>query len=228
MTMDPFNGGRNVNPGGAAAYGAGNIAVTFNPSGVCSVTPCTNIVPIQVIQQIGTVAAPVGGTRVLDWTEQGFTNYPVHNNDITAAGWSVDTLSATSPYYTPAGAGNNGNQGAMPMSAQLIDRPTNSPNAYPTGIIAVTFNFQDNFLCAAGENRGEWLGGATWTWTQTLSGAMTSNTGAISMHSNGNLDLPSQTFLDALNLYNTNHGVTNFPTIVPKQLPPGQGGQPCS
>ena len=230
MSQDPFNGGANVAPGGAAAYGAGNIAVTFNPANACKVTPCSNIVPIQTIQQIGTLAGPVGGTRTLNYTEQGFgpTVWSIHDNDITGAGWSIDGISATSPYYTSGGAGNNGNQSAMPMSAQLIDRPSNGPANYPAGIIAVTFNFEDNFFCAAGENRGEWLGMATWTWTQTLAGAATSTAGTVSMHSTGNQNQPSQTFLDALNLYNTNHGVTMFPTIVPRQLPPGLGGQPCN
>jgi len=229
MTMDPFNGGANVNPGGGNVFGfgAGNIAVTFNPANVCKVTPCTSIVPIQAIQQIGTLTA--GGTRILKWKEQGFDPYPVKDGDVTPAGWSIDTNSQTTPYYTDSGfAGNDGNQGAMPNSATLGDFVNNNTAAYPPDISAVTFNFEDNFFCASGENRGEWLGMATWTWTQTKVQAAASTTGTVSMHSNGNQNQPSQPFFDALSLYLKNHPQPPFPTIAPKQLPPGQGGQPCS
>ncbi len=40
-------------------------------------------------------------------------------------------------------------------------------------------------------------------------------------HSSGNQDQPSQAFFDALSLFDKNHGFL-FPTIAPKQLPPGR------
>jgi hypothetical protein len=259
-SADPFNGGDNIvlSPGASCHLNiGGEISVTFNPAGVCSVTPCTSIVPVQAIQQIGTFAAPVGGTGPLNYSEQNFidptrctgastpapcctgrgtgnancTPWSITDGDITAANWSIDSISSINPYYTDGGAcGVNGNQSPPPppSSARLEDQPTDGPANYPTGVIAVTFNFEDNFFCAAGENRGQWLGGNTWTWTQTISQATAANhfAGAVSAHSSGALGQPSQTFLDALTLYNTNHGFT-LPTVPSPQLQPGTGGNPC-
>ncbi len=120
------------------------------------------------------------------------------------------------------------------MSAVLIDH-VNIPLANfltDATIVNLVFNFEDNFFCAAGENRGEFLGMATWTWEKTRASAMApgdTGAGTITMHSPGNQNQPTNpgTFFDALNLFNKNHSFP-FPTIAPKQLPPGQGGQPCS
>ena len=229
-SSDPFDGGNNVNPGGAPTYGAGNIKVTFNPTNACKVTPCTDITMIQVMQQLGVHAD--GSTVILNYSQQNLpASGPKFNDaDITAAGWAVDSAAA-SPYYSAAYAGTDGNQSKSQTSAVLIDRVTNALANFPADatITSVTINFEDNFFCAAGENRGEFLGMATWTWTKTRASATGPGGnvfGTVTAHSAGNQNQPSQAALDALSLFNKNHSFM-FPTIAPKQLPPGQGGQSC-
>lgn len=226
-TMDPFNMGMNVklnDPAAVMKYGgSGFITIDFDPTNVCDVTKCTKIVAIQMIQTVGTKAD--NSTRNLNFTERGI---PRNNNDITGAGWAVDT-SGASPYYQAGGAGHNGNQSDMPMISELIDRPRQSAASFPADITKITKNFETDYFCAEGENRGEFLGMVTWTWEKTLAsaqGAGGTSDGVVTLHSNGNRNQPTTAFNDAVNLFDTNH-MFLFPTIAPKQLPPGQGGQSC-
>ncbi len=229
---DPFDGGKNVNPGGAPQFGGGNIKVTFNPANACKVTPCSNITMVQVIQMLGMHAD--GSTTVLTNKDLHFPKSPGFDDaDVTPApaGFAVDSADPSSPYYSAAYTGTNGQQSATPMSATIIDRPSLSLASFPDDatITTVVYNFGDDFFCASGDDRGGFLGMNTWTWQKTRASATGPGGnvfGTVTAHSSGNQDQPSQTAFDALSLFDKNHGFL-FPTIAPKQLPPGQGGQAC-
>jgi hypothetical protein len=229
MSQDPFNMGMNVkinDPAAVAKYGgSGFITIDFDPTNVCDVTKCSSIAAIQIIQTIGKMAD--NSTRNLNFTERGI---PRNNNDITAAGWAVDTSGVMNPYYQTVGAGHTGNQSDMPMISELIDRPRQDAASFPAGIIEITKNFETDYFCAAGENRGEFLGQVTWTWDKTLASAQGPGgtpDGVVTMHSNGNRNQPSTVFNEAANLFDMNH-MFLLPTIAPRQLPPGQGGHSCN
>jgi len=232
VDSDPFDGGKNVNPGGAPAAGQGNIKITFNPANACKVTACSQITMIQVLQMLGMHAD--GSTVVLKNTDLHFTKRPGFDDaDVTPspAGFAVDSADPSSPYYSAAYDGTDGQQSATPMSGVLIDAPSLPLDNFPddTTITTVVYNFEDDFFCASGDNRGEFLGMDTWTWQKTrvsATGSGGNSLGVVTAHSSGNQNQPSQAFFDALSLFDKNHGFL-FPTIAPKQLPPGQGGQAC-
>ncbi len=94
-TNDPFDGGNNVNPGGAPEYGQGNIKVTFNPSNACKVTKCSQITMIQVLQLLGQKADK--STTMLKYSDlQLPASGPKFNDvDVTPAGFAVDTAAAS-------------------------------------------------------------------------------------------------------------------------------------
>ena len=225
-TQDPFNGGKNVVPGGAPAYGAGNIAITFDPTNSCSVPQCTAIRAIQAIQQ--TAKLQNGTTRNLTFTEQGFGPANVYSDaSITAAGWTIDSGSGSQPYYSPTFAGNPGEQSATPKAAQLIDRPRRGAFPADANITDIILNFETNFFCDAGAGRGTWLGNATWTWSKSRASLATDSYGTVTASPGSVGAQPSAAFTAALALYDKNNNYT-FPTIAPKQLPPGSGGQTCN
>jgi len=221
-TQDPFNGGQNVKPGGAPAYGAGNIVIDFDPTNSCAVSKCTAIRAIQAVQQL----AYKGGVKIRNATfsEFGLTPPDVFNDaNITPAGWTIDSNSKQ-PYYTGGYAGHSGEQSSTPKVSELIDRPSQDPSTFPADIDELVLNFETNFFCDEGEDRGQFFGQATWSWHKTK--ASPGPYGAITAHSNGSAAQPSPAFFEALNLYDKTYSYL-FPTIAPKQLPPGQGGQAC-
>ena len=225
-TMDPFNGGKNVVPGGAPEYGGGNIVITFDPTNSCSVPQCTAIRAIQAIQQTAKLAN--GTIRNLTFTEQGFGPANVYNDaNITAAGWTIDSGSGAQPYYSPTFAGNSGEQSSTPKAAKLIDRPSRGSFPADANITDIILNFETNFFCDAGAGRGTWLGNATWTWSKSKASLATDSYGSVTASAGSVGAQPNPAFQAALALYNKTYNYT-FPTIAPKQLPPGSGGQACN
>jgi hypothetical protein len=241
-TADPFDGGTNIQVSGTS------INITFDPTGVCAVTDCTQIVSMQVLNNIGTQKN--GTTRDLSYadlnwdaltTKDGATD---KDNATTSAGYLVDFLTGENqPYYNSSykgtTSGQEGMQGAMPKPSMMGDGPritapgfpTNpaDPND-PTNIISITKNFEDNFFCAQGDNVGEWLGNVQWNYTQTLANAQAGIQGTTTLVSEGT-GQPSANFLAAVNQWGQNPypgGSPNpHPFSLPSPTPPTVGGTPC-
>ena len=222
---DPWMNNVTVNP---PAFGAGVITAEFDPTNVCDVTPCTDIRLIQTIQQTG-VKIDGSGTRVLSFAEQGFpdpdTATAVHEQDeeVTAAGHVIDTMwGANNPGYPHPAPGSplSGVQNGTPTSASMGDKPGRPLSSFPADINKIILNFEINAFCAAGQNKGDFLGQVKWTWEQIPGGTPTAT--LVSQNRNA----PSQQFLDALNKWADNP--KHDPYDVPTMDPPTMGGEACN
>ncbi len=182
---------------------------SFDPTDVCDVTPCTKIVFIQVLTQIGTKAD--GTTRVLKPSD--FKNFPNSTKiakDVTVSGFQVDYLfGEKDPYYNGDDLQDPGTQGVQdgaPKASTTSDAPATNEANWPADITKVTREFEMAAFCTAGTNAGEFLGKITWTFEKEKGKAASSSLLSTSR------DQPSQNFRDALSLWNTNHGFTSkFP-----------------
>jgi hypothetical protein len=240
MAADPWNGGGNVTTN-VAGQGTGSINIIFNPKNVCSITDCTQIVPIQVIQHTGhIIGTPAGTFQNLTFAQQGFSGTRDHQADKTAAGWVIDYVNPTSdPFYPYANAQGNhfGMQDcAMPVTAGHFDNPGRP--LFPSNVDQIVLNFEVDYFCEEGENRGEYLGQFFWTWTKNSVPA------ANQMGAPPNLVIeqnrtgtaanmaptqpppggpgPTGAFMAALTMFANNHG---FP--IPIGVPNNQTGEAC-
>ena len=209
--------------------GNGQITITFNPTNVCDVTPCTAIVMIQTIRQKGRTSTGPDVFRDLTFAEQNFGNAANYDADVTPTGTTVDRLwGRPRPYYGSDDTGdydNSGNaddgvQSGSPDDAWIWDRPTRSEASYPAGVDKIVLNFEVEAFCSAGQNVGESLGTAYWTWEklETAAGKLGTATGGGS-----NRNEPSQAHKDAVALWDTNHATWALPTT----RPPTSGGVDC-
>jgi len=193
------------------AAGAG-INLTFNPSNVCDVSPCTSIVYIQVKQPIGVKAD--GTTRALTHAEQGFPNAATLDGDL-ASGRSVDYIvGEADPYYNGDDAsdvgGAKGVQGPTPASATMSDHPRRSDGTYPADIVTIRLNFEVAAFCRSGEDKGKYFGRLLWNWERTKGAATTD--GTTSGITADRLQ-PTAGFTAAVTKWNTNHSFTSkFPS----------------
>jgi hypothetical protein len=236
-SADPWNGGANVTTGSR-----GVINDIFNPTNVCSVTDCTLIAPIQAIQLTGHVAGSgtPGTTQTLTYTQLPFANGALIQPDQTPPtdafpGWAIDYVYpavAGKPFYPFANLQHNhfGVQGSTPVPAGHFDQPGATLGAFPANIDTLTFNFEVNYLCAAGENRGEWVGQYFWTWIENKANASTldQKRGAASITGGPtqpppNGPGPTGAFMGALNLFEKNHGWP-FPIGIANN----PAGEPCN
>jgi hypothetical protein len=218
---DPWNGGSNITPNYA---GNGALISKFDPTNVCDVTDCTQIVPVQIIQQTGQDAS--GTSRNLTFAEQGFGNAAALQKDVTAAGWTIDYVGMPAdPYYMyPApGLSRNGMQGDMPVASSHGDRPQRPPGSFPADIATIVLNFEVDYFCAAGENKGEYLGQFFWTWTKTKASATNDNPFGTVTNTAPTRNQPTQALTDALALWAKNHGFS-----IPSGKPNNSTGDPCS
>jgi hypothetical protein len=194
------------------------INITFNPANVCDVTPCSKIVFIQVIQQLGVKAD--GTTRTLTFAEQGFKNAATLDADVVN-GSTVDYLvGETDPYYNGDDASDIGTQGVQngtPKSATTNDTPKRKDTAYPAGIVTIRLKFEVAAFCASGDDMGKYLGRFFWTWERAKGAAgVLGTTSGISV----DRQQPSPGFLDAVSKWNTNHGFSGkFPPMPPNPCP---------
>jgi hypothetical protein len=242
MVSDPFNGGHNITANG------NGFTIDFDPRGVCDVTNCTKIVPIQSRHTVGT--AMDGTMRSLTYAEQGWhpenpANAADQDNRTTAAGYGTDRLFGNPlPYYGSDAMGNSPNSGLqggvpfLPRQSEMADGPSRPASSFPTNagdpmknIVTITINFETNFFCAEGENVGEWVGGRVfWTYTQTLANANAGGLGTAMLVSSDRAQ-PTMNFLDALAQWGQNpypNGQPNpHPFSLPTPTPPTVGGMPC-
>jgi hypothetical protein len=221
MVADPWNAGANITPN----YGGhGALTSIFDPTNACMVTDCTQIVPIQTIQQTGMKAD--GTTRNLTFAEQNFGNAANLQKDVTPAGWTIDYVgSPGDPFYMyPApGQMRNGVQGDMPVASSHGDMPQRSSVGFPADITTIILNFEVNYFCAEGENRGEYLGQFFWTWTKTSASTATDPYGTVTNTAPTQGTAPTGNFSAALSLWANNHGFA-----IPIGVPHNQTGDPCS
>jgi hypothetical protein len=189
----------------------GTMRIAFNPTDVCDVTPCKEIMFVQVFEQLGVRAD--GSTRTVTFTEQGFPNGAKLDADVTN-GHTVDYLiGENDPYYNghdPTDIGQQGSQNATsPTAATTNDTPGQGDASYPPDIQTIRVNFEVAAFCAVGDDAGSYLGRTLWTWERTKGAPGTNGTiSGISTDRNP----PSAAFIQALNQWNANHGFTkNFP-----------------
>lgn len=205
-------------PWNATTPGGKSIKIEFNPTDVCDVTPCTKIVFVQVVTLTGEKAD--GTTRTLTYSDIAFPDAAKHQVDVSN-GWKVDYLIGESdPYYNgddPSDNTSQGTQGKMPTSATMTDAPFLPDSSYPADIVKLLVDFEVTGFCAAGSNKGEFLGNVKWRWQRSKGGA-----GSVSVVSTDR-NAPSQNLLNALSTWNTNHSFT-----LPTKTAPTTGGQPCS
>jgi len=197
-------------PAPANAYnGAPSFLATFDPTNVCDAGPCKNIRFIQVINMTGRLLADHSKTRPLTFAEQGFGQAVKYDADVTPAGWTVDVLVGNSdPYYQFPSPGKSLSGNTSPSTpATMGDQPTRGNSAFPADIDRIILTFQVAVLCVDGDLKGTYLGTLSWTWTQDKGGTPSVSLGGTSRGQ------PSQTLLDAVTRWNTNHAYTNkFPT----------------
>ena len=210
---DPWDGGSNITTSGA------NINIEFDPTDVCDVTPCDKIVMIQTLRRTG---EDTNGTiRTMTAQEIGLPNGAQKDNDTTSSGYVVDYVQGEAdPYYNgddSADGIQQGIQNGMPQSSIISDTP-NYPDAnFPADIVKAILEFEVGTFCAQGQNKGEFSGSMTWKWEKTKGG-----TGAATFIS-ASRNPPSSNFIEALNLWNTNHSFT-----LPTMTPPTTGGMACN
>jgi hypothetical protein len=235
MIADPFNANMNITSNGNGFH------IGFDPSGVCDVTKCTKIVPIQSRHTTGTQMD--GTVRPLTYVEQGFDHPQDRDNDTTAAGYGTDRLSGRPlPYYASnadRSSPNKGTQGDMPTVSTMDDAPNRPSSAFPQNagdptksIVKIQIDFETNFFCAEGENVGEFVGGKVlWKFVETLAQANAGTTGTSSLISSDRTQ-PTQNFLDALTLWgrakDPSGAAGPHPFMLPPTTPPTSGGMPCS
>jgi hypothetical protein len=194
------------NPWTTASGAGGTMNITFDPTNVCAVGPCTKIVFVQVIQQLGVKAD--GTTTNLTFAQQGFANAATLDKDVVN-GQTVDYLvGEADPYYNGDDAsdiGTQGAQGATPKAATMNDTPNRTDASYPAGIVSIRLQFEVDAFCAAGASAGQYYGRLLWTWERAKGAAGTKGTiSGISTDQNQ----PSAGATAALNLWATNHGFT--------------------
>jgi hypothetical protein len=206
--------------GNVTTPGGNSVSIEFDPTDVCDVTPCSKIALIQTVENIGEKA---DGTTInltySDYKTTAFGPPATRNADLVGATTIDYQLPAPEPYYQTAGPttiGMFGIQNGSPKSSTMTDGPNLSDGAYPDDITKVIWNFEVAAFCAGGTNKGEFLGTVTWKWERPKGGSITVTTGTP------NRNQPSQTFIEALNKWNTNHGFT-----LPTKTPPTTGGEAC-
>jgi len=190
------------------------INITFDPKNVCDVTPCSKITFIQVRQPVGVKADNT--TRALTFAEQGFNNAATLDADVINGRLVDYIVGETDPYYNGDDASDIGQQGVQDSTttaATMNDTPKRSDSAYPADIVKIRLNFEVAGFCAAGDDKGKYLGRLFWTWERAKGAA--GLTGTISGFPTDRQP-PSQGFIDAVTKWNTNHGFTNkFPLPTP-------------
>lgn len=194
------------NPWTASNTSVASINYNFNPQNVCSVSPCSQIVYIQVYKQF---AVKTDGTQVA--TNDSFWGLPAARDaDFTPNMYVLDRINGkTIPYYHDgAGAGNNAAVGP-PLPATSNDAP-NQPS-FPTGYKGIVINFETAAFCAAGDDKGKYFGHLFWTFTQNQGQA--SGTSTIT---SSNTNQPSADFSAAVAKWvaDANHPYT-LPTPNP-------------
>lgn len=216
--------GQNKDPwdGNVTTPGGSSVSIEFDPTDVCDVTPCSKIALIQTVENIGEKA---DGTTInltySDYKTMAFGPPATRDADLVGATTIDYQIPAPEPYYQTAGPtmiGMFGIQNGSPKSSTITDGPNLTDGAYPDNITKVIWNFEVAAFCAGGTNMGEFLGTVTWKWERPKFGSITVTAGAPDRNQ------PSQTFMDALNKWNTNHGFT-FPTTG---TPPKKGGEACT
>src|SRR5439155_12833274 len=109
--------------------------------------------------------------------------------------------------------GQQGVQDSTTTAATMKDEPQRSDSTYPADIAKIRLNFEVAGFCAAGDDKGKYLGRLFWTWERAKGAPGFSGTiSAIT----ADRQPPSQGFINAVTLWNTNHGFTNkFPVAAP-------------
>jgi len=207
-----------INQPWTAPTAGGTMNFTFDPTGVCDVTPCKKLVFIQVIEQTGVKSNNT--SRSLTFAEQGFPNAATLDADVIN-GRTVDyVIGEKDPYYNGDDAGDIGQQGKQngsPMAAFTSDAPSRIDGAYPADIVKIVLKFEVAAFCAEGDNAGEYVGKLLWNWERAKGAASTA--GIISGVSFSR-DQPTQGFKDAVSKWNTNNSFTmKFPTAKPNPCP---------
>jgi hypothetical protein len=216
ITSGPFKGTRVTDT---------RINIKFTPDG--QVTPCTKLVFIQVIRQIGTkTAAAGGGTRPLQASD--FKNYPgsdkVDTWTVEHEGKFVDRLATgTEPYYGGGtstkrsildpdggtGVSKPGSDGNTPTEATMTDTVATNPRNWPDDIEKVTYEFETAVFCARGDDKGKFFGDVRWTFEQ---GRNTAGTTTIVTETPSSTDQASENFRTALTKWTDKHSNFTLPT----------------
>ena len=178
---------------------------------------------IQTMVGLG-LTAPLA-TQMLTYSQIGFPSAAAHQAD-TVNGVAIDRLAGRpAPYYgsdaagssPTSGANRSGVQGVTPRSANMVDQP--SGIGPPAGFTTFRAEFEANAFCATGQNRGEFAGGkVVWKYESTSTGPGTSTVISATQAQ------PSQSFIDALNKWDTNHATWSKPTTSPA----APGGEACN
>jgi hypothetical protein len=182
------------NPWAASNTSSADINYNFNPQNVCSVSPCTKLVFIQVLKEF---AIQNDGTQVV--TNQSFWGFPAAQDaDFTANMFTVDRYyGAAVPYYHDGvGAGNNAAVGP-PLPATSNDAPNRS--SFPAGYKGILIQFETAIFCAAGDDMGKYYGRILWQFTQSA-GQVAGTSTILSTDQNQ----PSADFLAAVTKWNSN------------------------
>lgn len=180
--------------GGSTAAGGG-VSIKFTPP--CDVAVCTAINFIQVVNNLGEKAD--GTTRGLTYTEMGFPNAADYDSDLSGS-YKLDRIwGRTVPYYgVPGGPSSPGSDGGSPTPATMSDGPNIGDSGYPADIVKIIWEFEAAAFCAAGNGAGRYLGKLLWRWERPKGGTATSTIASRSR------DVPSASFVSALNKWNSN------------------------
>jgi hypothetical protein len=214
-TFDPWLGNISVVGNG--------ITVAFDPTNVCSVTPCDKLVMIQTVTNIGVLAD--GSTRFLSYADYNTTAFgdPALRDADVINGRTVDYVPPElDPYYNGDDSQDNPTQGiqscAMQVESSIRDAPNCSDGCYPSDIVTIIWDFEVGVFCAQGHNGGEWVGSMKWHWERPLGGT------PVASFVSASIDPPSSGFMAALALWDTNHG----PFTLPIMGQTTTGGEQCN
>jgi hypothetical protein len=191
--------------------GAGTVVTTYAPE---EKDKSTKIVFIQVMRGL------LDGIPVKPSEEH--PSFAYRDADTTSDFYHVDYVSGEKdPYFNgddPKDVGTQGNAVSTPsVAAQTLDKPNYYDNNFPPGKSKIRFDFTIAAFSAAGADAGTFYERVFWYYNKEKGKPGTTLVGGTYP---GN---PDPEFINALNLWNTNHGFK-----IPSTGSVPSGGGPAS
>jgi hypothetical protein len=193
--------------------------IEFDPTDVCDITPCKSIVLVQSIN----MKAYLNNDPPAEISFAQFRRADLQASRVN--GITMDTFGRDrDPYYNGERDRSDrrlGSDGYKSCENSAISFMRDTPSVSDAWIPVngtVIFEFEVNAFCARGDDRGDWLGQVTWTWSRAHGQAPVITQGTP------NRNGPSSEFTAALTAWNSN---PRHRFGLPTPRPPTSGGKPC-